>query len=59
MNLAQLEVLVAILESGSLTEAAEVVGLKQSVVSYSLSKLEAELGVVLMERGRQGDYSNG
>jgi DNA-binding transcriptional LysR family regulator len=54
MNLAQLEVLVAIVDSGSLTEAAEVVGLTQSAVSYSLSKLEAELGVILMERGRQG-----
>jgi len=54
MNLVQLEVLVAIVESGSLTEAAELVGLTQSAVSYSLRKLEAELGVILMERGRQG-----
>lgn len=54
MNLSQLEVLVAIVETGSLTEAAEVVGLTQSAVSYSLSKLEAELGVTLLERGRQG-----
>lgn len=54
MNLSQLEVLVAIVETGSLSEAAEVVGLTQSAVSYSLSKLEAELGVSLLERGRQG-----
>ena len=54
MNLVQLEVFVAVVESGSLTEAAEVVGLTQSAVSYSLSKLEADLGVILMERGRQG-----
>lgn len=54
MNLGQLEVLVAIVETGSLTEAAEVVGLTQSAVSYSLSKLEAELGVTLLERGRRG-----
>lgn len=54
MNLGQLEVFVAIVETGSLTEAAEVVGLTQSAVSYSLSKLEAELGVTLLERGRQG-----
>ncbi len=54
MNLGQLEVLVAIVDTGSLTEAAEAVGLTQSAVSYSLSKLEAELGVTLLERGRQG-----
>lgn len=54
MNLGQLQVLVAIVETGSLTAAGEVVGLTQSAVSYSLSKLEAELGVTLLERGRQG-----
>jgi len=54
MNLTQLEVLVAIVDTGSLTEAGEIVGLTQSAVSYSLSKLEAELGVTLLERGRQG-----
>lgn len=54
MNLSQLEVLVAIVETGSLTEAGEVVGLTQSAVSYSLSRLEAELGVTLLQRGRQG-----
>jgi len=54
MNLSQLEVLVAIVDTGSLTEAGERVGLTQSAVSYSLSKLEAELGVTLLERGRQG-----
>ncbi|MEM9952707.1 MAG: LysR family transcriptional regulator [Chloroflexota bacterium] len=54
MNLSQLEVLVAIVDTGSLTDAADVVGLTQSAVSYSLSRLEAELGVTLLERGRQG-----
>jgi DNA-binding transcriptional LysR family regulator len=54
MNLGQLEVLVAIADTGSLTEAGEQIGLTQSAVSYSLSKLEAELGVTLLERGRQG-----
>lgn len=54
MNLSQLEVLIAIVDAGSLTEAAEVVSLTQSAVSYSLSRLEAELGVTLLERGRQG-----
>ena len=57
MNLSQLEVLVAIIDAGSMTEAAEVVGLTQSAVSYSISRLEAELGVTLLERGRQGVYA--
>ncbi|MEL6407403.1 MAG: LysR family transcriptional regulator [Chloroflexota bacterium] len=54
MNLNQLEVLIAIVKTGSLKEAAEIVGLTHSAVSYSLSNLEAELGVTLMERGRRG-----
>jgi len=54
MNLGQLEVLVAIVNSGSLSESPEVVSLTQSAVSFSLSRLEAELGVTLLERGRQG-----
>lgn len=54
MNLSQLEVLVAIVDTGSLTEAAEVVSLTQSAVSHSLNRLESELGVTLLERGRQG-----
>lgn len=54
MNLSQLEVLVAIVDAGSLSEAAETVSLTQSAVSYSLSRLETELGVTLLERGRQG-----
>ena len=54
MNLSQLEVLVAIVDAGSLTEAAEQVGLTQSAVSHSLNRLEADLGVTLLERGRGG-----
>ncbi|MBA3869717.1 MAG: LysR family transcriptional regulator [Anaerolineae bacterium] len=52
--MSQLEVLVAIVDAGNLSEAAEVVSLTQSAVSYSLSRLETELGVTLLERGRQG-----
>lgn len=54
VNLSQLDVLIAIVDTGSLTEAAHTVGLTQSAVSYSLNRLEAELGVTLLERGRQG-----
>lgn len=57
MNLGQLEVLVAVIDTGNMTEAAEVVGLTQSAVSYSVSRLEAELGVTLLERGRQGVHA--
>lgn len=54
MNLGQLEVFVAIVNNGSLKKAAEAIGITHSAVSYSLSKFEAELGVTLLERGRQG-----
>lgn len=54
MNLTQFEVFVAIVDTGSFTEAAETVGLTQSAVSYALSKLEDELGVTLLERSRRG-----
>ncbi|MEO0564983.1 MAG: LysR family transcriptional regulator, partial [Chloroflexota bacterium] len=36
MNLGQLEVFVIIVDTGSLTEADEVIGLTQSAVSHSL-----------------------
>jgi DNA-binding transcriptional LysR family regulator len=54
MTIGQLEVLVAIAENGSLTEAAHTIGLTQSAVSHSLNRLETELGVTLVDRGRQG-----
>lgn len=54
MNLSQLEVFVAIVNTGSLKSASEEIGLTHSAVSYSLSKLEAELGIKLLERNRQG-----
>lgn len=54
MNAGQLEILIAIAETGSLTEAAHSVSLTQSAVSHSLNRLESELGVTLVDRGRQG-----
>lgn len=54
MNLNQLEILVAIIDTASLTEAGEQIGISQSAISHSLRKLESELGVILVERGRQG-----
>lgn len=52
MNLSQLEVLVALSETGSFTETANRVGLTRSAVSHALASLEAELGVALVERER-------
>ena len=52
MNLSQLEALVAIVETGSFTDAAVRIGLTRSALSHALANLEAELGVALLERGR-------
>lgn len=52
MNLSQLEVLIAISETGSFTIAADKVGLTRSAVSHALASLEAELGTTLVERER-------
>lgn len=52
MNMSQLEVLVAVAETGSFTEAAARIGLTRSAASHALANLEAELGVMLFERER-------
>lgn len=52
MNISQLEVLVAVAETGSFTEAADRVKLTRSAASHALANLEAELGVTLFERER-------
>lgn len=54
MTLAQLAVLIAIVDAGSLTAAGRALGLSQSGVSHALSALESELGVTLLERDRGG-----
>ncbi len=50
MSLDQLRVLVKVVEAGSLTRAADVLGMQRSNVSRALAQLEAELGVTLLER---------
>jgi DNA-binding transcriptional LysR family regulator len=52
MNLSQFEVFVAIVETGSFTEAANRVGLTRSAASHAVANLEAELGIALLERER-------
>ena len=54
MNLMQLRLLVAIVETGSFTAAAAAFRMTQSAVSHAIAGLERELGVVLLDRTRQG-----
>ncbi|MEL6161669.1 MAG: LysR family transcriptional regulator [Cyanobacteria bacterium J06627_32] len=50
----QLAALVAVGEQGSFSAAALHLGLAQSTVSHAIAVLEADLGVVLLLRGRSG-----
>lgn len=54
MNLAQLRALRAVHEAGSVTGAAELLGVTQSAVSHALTSLETELGIRLVLRERTG-----
>jgi len=50
----QLRTMLAVLEHGSFTRAAEALGLSQSTVSFHIKGLEASLGRRLLDRGRDG-----
>ncbi len=50
MTLEQLRVLVKVVDAGSFTAAADVLGVQRSHVSRVIAQLEAELGVTLLER---------
>jgi len=50
MTLEQLRVLAKVVESGSFTRAADVLGSQRSHVSRVIAQLEAELGATLLER---------
>jgi DNA-binding transcriptional LysR family regulator len=54
MTRAQFQVFAAVVDAGSFTEAAKALGLTQSSVSQAVASLEAELGVSLLTRGREG-----
>lgn len=56
LKLSQLRALVAIADTGSFSEAALQIDLSQSAVSHAIATLEEELGVVLLNRGRQGAH---
>ena len=48
------EILMAVVEQGSLTRAGEQLGCTQSAVSHAIAALEQELGFSLLRRGRGG-----
>lgn len=54
MNLTQLRSLIAVAEAGSVTAAAEHIGVTQSGMSQALAALEESLGVKLLTRQRYG-----
>jgi len=54
LKISQLRALVAIADSGTFSDAALALDLSQSAVSHAIATLEEELGVVLLNRGRQG-----
>lgn len=54
MSLNKFKVLLKVVELGSLTQAAEVMGFTQSGVSHMISSLEDEFGFSLLVRNRSG-----
>ncbi len=54
MNFRQLEVFLAVAESGSFSKGAEATFLTQSTVSQHISSLEQELGIRLLDRTAKG-----
>lgn len=54
LKISQLKAFVTVADCGSFSTAALQLGLSQSTVSHAVASLEAELGVVLLARGRQG-----
>ncbi|MEO0826105.1 MAG: LysR family transcriptional regulator [Cyanobacteria bacterium J06635_15] len=54
IKLSQLRALIAVADCSNFSEAAWQLGLTQPTVSHAIANLEAELGVILLIRGRQG-----
>jgi DNA-binding transcriptional LysR family regulator len=54
MTLYQLEVFLAVVQTGSFTKAGELLLASQSGVSHSIGDLEKELGIILFTRNRNG-----
>lgn len=56
LKLFQLQVLIAVADHGSFSEAAQRMSMSQSAVSYAIATMEEKLGVVLFTRGRFGAH---
>ncbi|WP_019911190.1 LysR family transcriptional regulator [Paenibacillus sp. HW567] len=54
MSISKYEVFLKVVELGSLTKAAEVLGFTQSGISHTISSLEMEFGFSLLIRNRSG-----
>ncbi|MEM6610851.1 MAG: LysR family transcriptional regulator [Cyanobacteria bacterium P01_C01_bin.72] len=54
LKISQLRILVAVAEHQNFSEAALNLDISQSAVSHAISALEAQLGVILFQRGRNG-----
>jgi DNA-binding transcriptional LysR family regulator len=54
LKISQLRTLVAVAEYSNFSEAALHLEISQSAVSHAIAALEAELGVILFHRGRNG-----
>ncbi|NJJ40644.1 LysR family transcriptional regulator [Paenibacillus apii] len=54
MSLAKYEIFHAVVELGSLSQAAAELGFTQSAVSHAIASLEAEWGFSILSRGRAG-----
>ncbi len=54
LKISQLRILVAVAEYHNFSEAALYLNISQSAVSHAIATLEAQLGVILFHRGRNG-----
>jgi DNA-binding transcriptional LysR family regulator len=54
IKLRDLRLLIAIADSGSMTKAAAKLGISHPAISKTISDIESELGVRLLDRGSQG-----
>lgn len=54
LKVSQLQAFVAVADRGNFSLAAFELGLSQSTVSHAIATLEAELGIMLLTRGRHG-----
>jgi len=56
MNISKYETLAKVIETGSLTRAAEALGCTQSAVSHAISSLEEDLGFSVLSRTKGGAH---